>query len=172
MFPSSAIKQFWADSWFSFNRWLVASLEREMSIDFSFVCVCVHVFNWSTIDLQCCISFYSRAKWFSDQFSSVAQLCPTLCDPMDCSMPGLTVHHQLPILVKLLSIESMMPSNHLVLCHPLFLLPSIFPSIRAFPMSQLFISDGQSIGASVSASALPMYIQGWFPLGLTGLMPS
>ena len=52
--------------------------------------------------------------------------------PMDCSMPGLPVHHQLPILVKLLSIESMMPSNHLVPCCPLFLLPSIFPSIRVF----------------------------------------
>ena len=64
------------------------------------------------------------------QFSSVTQLCPTLCDPMDCSMPGLPVHHwSLP---KLISIESVMPSNHLILCHPLLLLPSVFPSIRVF----------------------------------------
>ena len=66
--------------------------------------------------------------------------------------------------------ESMRPSNHLILCHPLLLPPSIFPSIRVFPMSQLFTSGGQSIGASVSASGLPMNIQGWLPLGLTGLI--
>ena len=52
---------------------------------------------------------------------------------------------------KLMSTESMMPFSHLILCHPLLLLPSIFPSIRVFPMSQLFISDGQSIEASASA---------------------
>ena len=71
-----------------------------------------------------------------------------------------------PSLLKLMSIESVMSSNHLILCHPLLLLPSIFPSIRVL-MSRLFISDGQSIGASASASILPMNIQGWFPLGLT-----
>ena len=49
---------------------------------------------------------------------------------MDCSTPGLPVHHQLQSLIKLMFIESVMPSNHLVLCHPLLLLPSIFPSIR------------------------------------------
>ena len=63
--------------------------------------------------------------------SSIAQLCPTLCDPMDCSMPGLSVHHQLLSLLKLMPIESVMPSNHLMLCCPL-LPPSIFPSIRVF----------------------------------------
>ena len=52
-----------------------------------------------------------------------------------------------------------MPSNHLIFCHPLLLLPSIFPSIRIFPMSQFFTSGGQSIGASASASVLPMNIQ-------------
>ena len=55
-----------------------------------------------------------------------------LCDPMDCSMPGFPVHHQLPEFTKLMSIESVMPSNHLILCHPLLLLPSIFSSIRVF----------------------------------------
>ena len=58
------------------------------------------------------------------QFSSVTQLCPTLCDPMYRTMPGLTVHHQL------MSIESMMASNPLILCHSLLLLSSIFPRIR------------------------------------------
>ena len=60
---------------------------------------------------------------------------------------------------KLMSIESK-PSNHLILCHPLLLLPSVFPSIMSFPMSWLFTSESQSIGALVSASVLPMNIQG------------
>ena len=55
-----------------------------------------------------------------------------LCDPMDCSTPGFPVHHQLQSLLKLMSIESVMPSNHLILCHPLLLPPSIFTSIRVF----------------------------------------
>ena len=66
------------------------------------------------------------------QFSSVAQSCLTLCDPMHCSTPGLPVHHQLPEFTKPMSIESVMPSNHLFLCHSLLLLPSIFLSIRVF----------------------------------------
>ena len=68
----------------------------------------------------------------SVQFSSVTQSCPALCDPMDCSTPGLPVHHQLPEFTQLMSIDSVMPSNHLILCCPLLLLSSIFPSIRVF----------------------------------------
>ena len=64
------------------------------------------------------------------QFSSVAQSCPTLYDPMNCSTPGLPVHHQLPESTQTHVLESVMPSNHL--CRPLLLLPSIFPSIRVF----------------------------------------
>ena len=63
--------------------------------------------------------------------SSVAQSCLTLCNPMNWSMPGLPVHHQLPEF-KLMPIESVMPSSHLILCCPLLLLPSIPPSIRVF----------------------------------------
>ena len=63
------------------------------------------------------------------QFSSVAQSCPTLCNPMNCSTPGLPIHHQL----QLMSIKSVMPSSYLVLCCPLLLLPPIPPSIRDFP---------------------------------------
>ena len=66
------------------------------------------------------------------QFSSVAQSCLTLCDPMNCSTPGLPVHHQLPESTQTHVIESVMPSNHLILCRPLLPLPSIFPSIRVF----------------------------------------
>ena len=74
-------------------------------------------------------------------------------------------------LLKLMSIESVMPSYHLILCHPL-LPPSIFPSIRVFSNELLFSSGSQSMGAGVTASAsvLPMNIQGWFSLGLTGLI--
>ena len=71
-------------------------------------------------------------------------------------------------LLKLMSIESVMPSNHLALCHSLLLLPSIFPSIRVFPSESVLPILCQSIGASASASVLPMNIQGWFPLGWSG----
>ena len=66
------------------------------------------------------------------EFSSVAQSCPTLCDPMNRSTPGLPVHHQLRSSLKLMSIESVMPSSHLILCRPLLLLPPIPPSIKVF----------------------------------------
>ena len=62
-----------------------------------------------------------------------------------------------------------MPSNHLIPCHSLLCLQS-FPASGSFPVSQLFTSGGQSIGISPSASVLPMSLQGWFPLGLTGLI--
>ena len=71
-------------------------------------------------------------------------------------------------LLKLISIKLVIPSNHLILCCPLLFLASVFPSIRVFTKSQLFASGGQSIGASASAPVLPMNIQGFFPLGLTG----
>ena len=71
-------------------------------------------------------------------------------------------------LLKLISIESVMPSNHLILCHTLLLLSSIFPASGCFLRSQFFASGGQSIGVSVSASVLPMSIQNWFSLGWTG----
>ena len=71
-------------------------------------------------------------------------------------------------LLKFMSVELVMPSNHLILCRPLLLLPSIFPSIRSFPMSRLFRLGSQIIGDS--ASVLPMNIQNWFPLELTGLI--
>ena len=73
-------------------------------------------------------------------------------------------------LLKLMSIESMMPSNHLILYCPFSSCPQSFSAARPFPVSQFFASGGQSFRASTSASVLPMNIQGWFPLGLTGLL--
>ena len=99
---------------------------------------------------------------------SAAKSRPTLCDPMGCSTPGFPVHHHLPEPAQTHVHWVVMPSNHLILCRPLLLLPSTFPSIMSFPMSQLFASGGQSTGSS--ASVLPMNIQDWFPLGLTGLI--
>ena len=79
---------------------------------------------------------------------------------------SLTISWSLP---KVMSIALVMPSRHLILWSPL-LLPSIFPSIRDFAVSQLFASDDQNTGVSASASVLPTNIQGWFPLRLTGLI--
>ena len=68
----------------------------------------------------------------SVQFSSITQSCPTLCDPMNRSTPGLPVHHQLPEFTQIMPIELVMPSSHLILCCPLLLLPPTPPSIRVF----------------------------------------
>ena len=80
-----------------------------------------------------------------------------------------TVAHPAPLsstiswsLLKFMSIESVMPSSHLILCCPLLLLPSIFPSIRVFSSESVFTPGGRRIGASASASVLPVNIQGWF----------
>ena len=100
----------------------------------------------------------------SFQFSSIAQLHLTLCDPMDCSTPGFLYITKSWSLLKLLSIKSVMPSNQLIPCHPL-LLPSILCSIRVFSNKSVLPIGGQSIGVSASTSVLPMTIQDWFPLG-------
>ena len=73
-------------------------------------------------------------------------------------------------LLKLMSIESVMPSKHLILCHPLLLLPSIFPIIKVFSSESDLCIRCQSIGAWASASVLPMNIQDWLPLVLTGFI--
>ena len=73
--------------------------------------------------------------FFLFQFSSLSQSCPTLGDPMNCSTPGLNVQHQLLESTQTMSTESVMPSNHLILCRPL--LPSIFSSIRVFSNESL-----------------------------------
>ena len=117
--------------------------------------------------------FLKPFQWFLIKGSSVQFSCSAGSDslwpyglqhtspPCPSPTPGVYSEH--------MSIESVMPSNHLILCCPLLLLPSIFSSIRVFQMSQFFTSRGQSTGASASASVLPMNIQDWFPLGLTGL---
>ena len=107
------------------------------------------------------------------QFSSVAQLCLTFCGPMDCSMPGFPIHHQLPE-----PTQNSCPSHQW--CHPTISSSATpfssylqsFPASGTFPVSQFFTSGDQSIGVSASASVLPMNIWDWFPLGLTGCISS
>ena len=90
--------------------------------------------KYGTVYTECYLAAWMGGEFRGEsvQFSSVAQSCLTLCDPMNCSTPGLPVHHQLRSPPKPMSIESVMPSNHLILCRPLLLLPSIFPSMRVF----------------------------------------
>ena len=101
---------------------------------------------------------------------SVAQSCPTLCHPMDCSMPGFPVLHHLPQFAQTHAHWVDYAIQPSLFCHPLFLLPLIFPASGSFQMSQLFASGGQSTGVSASTSVLPMNIQDWFPLGLISLI--
>ena len=130
--------------------------------------------NWKTCKgswrffLQVCLP----AIWVMPQFSSVQSLSHIqhFVTPWTAAYWASLSLTKYQSLLKLMSIESMMSSNHLTLCCPLLLLPSIFSSIRVFSKSQFFASGGQSIGTSASASALPMHIQGWFSLGWTGLI--
>ena len=77
------------------------------------------------------------SEYVTSSFSSVAQFCPTLCNPMDCRQASLSITNSQSLL-KFMSIESLMPSNHLILCHPLLLPPSIPPSIRVFSNESAF----------------------------------
>ena len=109
--------------------------------------------------------------FFPIQFNSVAQLCPTLCDPRDCSMPGCSpCPSPTPGACSNSCTSSWWCcptiSSSLVLFSSCL---QSFPASGSFPMSQLFASGDQSTGASASASVLPMDIQNWFILGLTGL---
>ena len=108
----------------------------------------------------------ASTMWFTHYCCcSVTQLCPTLCDPMDCSTPGFPLLHYLLEFAQT-RIHPAISSSAI----PFSSCLQSFPVSRSFPMSQLFTSGGQSIGASASASVLPMTIQDWFSLGLTGLI--
>ena len=119
------------------------------------MCVYTHICCWCVFQIlfPCCCC-------------SVTQLCPTLWEPMDCSTPGFPVFHYLPKFFQT-HVHWVNDTNHLILCRPLLLLPSIFPASGSFPMSQFFAPCDQSIGTSASASVLPMNIQSSFLLRLT-----
>ena len=120
--------------------------------------------------LLLCITLSKLVNMSRSQLSSVqslgrVQLFVTLWTAAQQASLSITNSWSL---LKSMSIESVMPSNHLILCHPLLLLPSIFPASGSFQMSQLFSSGGQSIGVSASTSVLPMNTQDWSPLVWTG----
>ena len=106
--------------------------------------------------------------WGNEIISSIAQLCPTLCDPMDCIMTGLPIHNQLPEFTQT-HVHWINDTNPTVSSSVItsFCLQS-FPASGAYQMSQFFVSGHQSIGVSASASVPPMNIQDWSPLGWTG----
>ena len=101
---------------------------------------------------------------------SVTESCPVLCNPLDCSTPDFLVLHYLPEVAQTYihwiddAIQPSCPVASFFSC------PQSFPASESFPVSRLFASSGRSVGASASASVLPMNFQGWFPLGLTGLI--
>ena len=112
---------------------------------------------------------YTGGVFLVTYISSVTHSCLTLCDPMNCSTPGLPVHHQLPEFT-----QTQRPSSRW--CHPgisssvipFSSCPQALPASGSFPISQLFAWGGQSIGVSGSTSVLPMNTQDWSPLGWTG----
>ena len=113
--------------------------------------------SWFNFNLQWgfVVQLLSRVSLFVTLWTAACQ----------ASLPCTITGH----LFKFTSIESVKPSNHLILCHPLLLLAQSFPASGSFPMSWLFASAGQGIGASALAPVLPVNIQGWFSLGLTDL---
>ena len=111
---------------------------------------------------------YAYEEWLIFQFSSDAQPWTLFVAPWTTACQVSLFITNSWSLLRLMSIELVMISNHFIWCHPLLFLPSVFLSIRSFLMNQFFPSGGQIIGVSVSASVLPMNSQYCFPLGLTG----
>ena len=121
-----------------------------------------------------CCTFYGFEQMYNDMYlllqsvSSVAQSCPTLCDPMDRSMPGLPVHHQLLEFTQthVHWVGDAIQASHLMSSPS----PpsSVFPSISVFSNESVLCIRWPNIGVSALASVLPMNIQDWFPLGWTG----
>ena len=124
--------------------------------------------NWETLT-HICFNMKEGKRWCGEESCcSAAQSCATPWDPMDCSTPGFPVFHHLPELAQ--THQLMMPSNHLILCHPHFLLPQSFPASRSFPMSQLCVrwpkywSFSFSTSPSYEYSGLISFRIDWFDL--------
>ena len=123
---------------------------------------------WNFVERRLCFFFFFPCILSGFQFSSVAQSCPTLWDPMNLSTPGLPVHHQL---LEFTQTHAHQVGDAIQPSHPLSPFSSCPQSLQAsgsFPVSQLFAWSGQSIGVSASASVLPVNTQDWAPLGWTG----
>ena len=110
--------------------WVAMPSSRGFSQTRTQICISYCLLHWQAGSLP--LAPPGKPLRCSVQFSSVAQSCPTLCDPMNRSAPGLPVRHQPPESLRLTPIESVMPSSHLILCRPLLFLPPIPPSLRVF----------------------------------------
>ena len=128
---------------------------------------------WMLLVFRGSLSWHNKEIYVfsSVQFSSAAQSCHTLCDPMDCSMPGFPIYHQLPGPTQTHVNASLMPSNHIILCHPLLLPPSVFPSIRVFSSESVlcimwpkYWSFNFSISPSHEYSGLISFRMDWLDL--------
>ena len=115
---------------------------------------CVDTQSWGICTLECSVQSLSHVWLFSTLWTAACQASLSIANSQS--------------LLKLLSIESVMPSNHLILRHPFSALFQSFPASRCFPVSWFFTSGGQSIGVSALASFLPKNNQGWPPLEWTG----
>ena len=131
--------------------------------------ICIsEVIDISPSNLDPSLCFIQPSVSHDVQFSSVAQLCLTLCDPwIAAHQASLSITNSQSSL-KLMSIKSVIPSSHLILCHPLLLLPPIPPSIRVFSNESTLCMRWPEYWVSALASVLPMNTQDWFPLGWTG----
>ena len=139
----------------SYSLW---SCKESDTADRLSLLLCHFCINFIPRFPPCCRPWgHKQSDTTEHQFSSVVQSCPTLCNPMDCSTPGLPVHHQIPGVC----------SNSCPLsqwCRPTISFSSClqsFPTSGSFLMSPFFASGGQSIGVSASASVLPVNIQDW-----------
>ena len=153
---------------FLLHMWMITLLARILLSDRFYLSIfweCYSTPSWPVSAEKSAGSL----RGFFGRFSSVAQSCPTLCDPMNRSMPGLPVHHPTPGVHS-----NSHPSSQW--CHPAISSsvvpfssgPQSLPASESFPMSQLFTWGGQSTGVSALASFLPKNIQGWSPLEWTG----
>ena len=142
-------------------------LHCQFPLLFLFYTSMVHL---SQLMSHCCyiIINWCITQW-NTQFSSVVQSCLTLCQtPWATARKAFLSITNSWSLPKLMSIESVMPASHFIICRPLVFLPLIFPRIRVFSNESFFASGGHSIGVSASTSVFPMNTQDWFPLGWTG----
>ena len=141
---------------------ILSNIKWPINDQFSLKVISRYTVLWKVLHL--CLSFICCCF-------SVIQLCLALCDPMDCGMPGSSVLHYIPEFAQIHVPELVMLSDHLILCHPFSFCLQSFPASGSFPVSWLFASGGQSIGASSSVlNESWMNIQDWYSLGLTSLI--
>ena len=158
---SSCPQSFPASGSFPMSR-LFTSSGQSIGASVSASVLPLNIQGWFPLGLTGLLSLLSS----SVQFSSFTQSCSTLCNPMNCSTPGLPVHHQLP---EFTQTHVHWVSDAIQSSHPLFSpSPSTFKASGSFPVSQVFISGGQNTGVSVLTSVLPMNTQDRLPLGWTG----